>query len=335
MAPRRPFPSSASLALLPLSPGCAMLGLVLSPLSPVCSGDFPFVSQFFQVSKPKEPHRVAGICLRAPPMSASPRKALRMLIVSKGSVNADRVQPSSPCLVLEPGEPSNPSMSSHPSTHPLLEEVTAGSGMVLTPQDGPVYPAGGWLCLGLPSQQPGEGESPEAGVGFSCLSGVRMGKYLTRLLLTDFLLRVISDLKSGFCSAVPLEEMEMLGLGDFLSLHSSPCWVLSPCSCWTQQGSVRCHTSRGSRQRIWAGCTAGGGRMSVKVLALQHSHCLSIPLLMHFHILFELVGIVPRSVHGSAFVYFGFHLPLTGPFIKLSLVLLKFPVVFSCSESSM
>lgn len=79
----------------------------------------------------------------------------------------------------------------------------------------------------------------------------------------------------------------------------------------------------------------GSGAHSVEVSALQYFHCLSIPLLMRFHILFELVGIVPCSVHGSAFVYFGFHLPLTGPFIKLPSVLLKFPVVFSCSEYSM
>lgn len=79
----------------------------------------------------------------------------------------------------------------------------------------------------------------------------------------------------------------------------------------------------------------GTGAHGVEVSALQYFHCLSIPLLMRFHILFELVGIVPCSVHGSAFVYFGFHLPLTGPFIKLPSVLLKFPVVFSCSEYSM
>lgn len=83
------------------------------------------------------------------------------------------------------------------------------------------------------------------------------------------------------------------------------------------------------------GTGAGRDVHCVEVSALQYFHCLSIPLLMRFHILFELVGIVPCSVHGSAFVYFGFHLPLTGPFIKLPSVLLKFPVVFSCSEYSM
>lgn len=58
------------------------------------------------------------------------------------------------------------------------------------------------------------------------------------------------------------------------------------------------------------------------------------PAPLHFNILFELVGPVPRSVHDYAFVYFGFHPPLTGPSIKLSSGLLKFPVVFSCSERS-
>lgn len=61
---------------------------------------------------------------------------------------------------------------------------------------------------------------------------------------------------------------------------------------------------------------------------------LSLLLLLRFNILFELVGPVPRSVHEYAFVYFGFHPPLTGPSIKLSSSLLKFPVVFSCSERS-
>lgn len=49
----------------------------------------------------------------------------------------------------------------------------------------------------------------------------------------------------------------------------------------------------------------------------------AVPL--HFNILFELVGPVPRSVHDYAFVYFGFHPPLTGPSIKLFSGLLKFP----------
>lgn len=133
-----------------------------------------------------------------PPISASSRKALKMLIVSKASVNADRVQPSSPHLVQGSGEQCNTSMSGIPPR--------GGD-----PQHKPVCSTGGWHCLGLPSQQPGDGESPDRDVGFS-------------------------DLKSGFCSAVALEEM--LGLGDVLSLRNCPCWVLFPCSCWAQQGSV-------------------------------------------------------------------------------------------------
>lgn len=58
------------------------------------------------------------------------------------------------------------------------------------------------------------------------------------------------------------------------------------------------------------------------------------PVPLCFNILFELVGPVPRTVHDYAFVYFGFHPPLTGPSIKLFSGLLKFPVAFACSEHS-
>lgn len=58
------------------------------------------------------------------------------------------------------------------------------------------------------------------------------------------------------------------------------------------------------------------------------------PVPLCLNILFELVGPVPRSVHDYAFVYFGFHPPLTGPSIKLFSGLLKFPVAFACSEHS-
>lgn len=129
---------------------------------------------------------------------------------------------------------------------------------------------------------------------------------------------------------------------DLLHLHSSQCLTmrrvppaLCPCSLGLsargKQG-LKAQLSKAEQPGMSTTCSAMG---CYQWSYWHHSVCPVIsPVPVHFNILFELVGPVPHSVHDYAFVYFGFHVPSTGPSIKLSSGLLKFPIVFSCSEHS-